>query len=70
MQCSHKNLLKWKVRGFRVRDVDGRCDEGSRVVCVCVCVCVSERERERERFEHTTLLDLNTQKEGMMNQEI
>ena len=64
MQCSHKNLLKWKVRGFRVRDEDGRCDEGSRVVCVCVCV------RERERFEHTTLLDLNTQKEGMMNREI
>ena len=64
MQCSHKNLLKWKVRGFRVRDEDGRCDEGSRVVCVCVCV------RERERLEHTTLLDLNTQKEEMMNQEI
>ena len=37
-------------------------------LCVCVYVCVSERERER--FEHTTLLDLNTQKEGMMNREI
>ena len=39
-------------------------------LCVCVCVCVRERERERERLEHTTLLDLNTQKEEMMNQEI
>ena len=37
-------------------------------LCVCVCVCV--RETQRERFEDTTLLDLNTQKEGMMSRNV
>ena len=59
---------KWEgsESGMKMGDV---MKEAELCVCVCVCVWERERERERERLEHITLLDLNTQKEEMMNQE-